>query len=62
MSVEEVRSEFFTIADKVYQPHGRTPSERTRKLKECIEDFMERKGHPINMKLLEELEPGQCAR
>jgi hypothetical protein len=62
MSVEETSKEFFTILEEVYQPQDLSPSERTHKLRECMEDVMERKGLPINIKLMEKAKPGDCAR
>jgi hypothetical protein len=62
MSVEETSKEFFTIVEEVYQPQDLSPSERTQKLRECMEDVMERKGLPISMKLMEKAKPGDCAR
>jgi hypothetical protein len=62
MSVEEVSDEFFTIVEEVYKPPHFSAPERTQKLKECIENLMERKGLPINLKLLEKSNPGHCAR
>jgi hypothetical protein len=62
MSVEEVSDEFFTIVEEVYKPHHFSASERTQKLKECMENLMERKGLPINLKLMETSNPGHCAR
>jgi hypothetical protein len=61
MSVEEVHDEFSTIVKSVYRPPGLSPSERTRKLKECMEGFMERNGFSIDLKLMEKAEPGHCA-
>jgi hypothetical protein len=46
MSVEEVSDEFFTIVEEVYKPHHFSAPERTQKLKECMENLMERKGLP----------------
>ena len=62
MSVEEASDEFSTIVEEVYQPEDLSPSERIQILRECMEDIMERKGFPINMKFTEKAEPGQCAR
>jgi hypothetical protein len=62
MSVQEISDEFLTIVEEVYQPQHLSPSERTQKLRECMEDVMERKGLPINMKLMEKAKPGNCAR
>jgi hypothetical protein len=62
MSVQEISDEFFTIVEEVYQPQNLSPSERTQKLRECMEDLMKRKGLPINMKFAEKPNPGDCAR
>jgi hypothetical protein len=62
MSVEETSDEFFTIVEEVYQPQDLSPSERTQRLRKCMEDVMERKGLPIDMQLVEKAKPGDCAR
>jgi hypothetical protein len=62
MSVGEASEEFSTIVQEVYIPQDFSPSERTQKLRECMEDIMERKGLPIGMKFMEKTEPGHCAR
>jgi hypothetical protein len=62
MSVQEVSDEFFTVVKEVYQPQHLSPSERTQKLRECMEHVMERKGFPIDMKFAEKSKPGYCAR
>jgi hypothetical protein len=62
MSVEEASEEFSTIVEEVYIPQDLSPSERIQKLRECVEDIMERKGLPIDMKFMEKTEPGHCAR
>jgi hypothetical protein len=62
MSVQEVSDEFFTIVEEVYQPQNLSPSERTQKLRKCMENIMERKGLPINMKFADKPKPGDCAR
>jgi hypothetical protein len=62
MSVQEISDEFSTIVEEVYQPKDLSPAERTQKLRECMEDVMERKGLPLNMKLMEKAQPGYCAR
>jgi hypothetical protein len=62
MSVEEASDEFSTIVEEVYIPQDLSPSERTQKLRECMEDIMERKELPIGMKFMEKTEPGHCAR
>jgi hypothetical protein len=62
MSVEEISDEFFTILEEVYTPPDLSPSERTQKLRECMEDVMTRKEFPIDLKLAEKGNPGHCAR
>ena len=62
MSVEELSDEFFTIVEEVYKPKHLSPSKRTQKLRKCMEDVMERKGLPIDMKYTENANPGHCAR
>jgi hypothetical protein len=62
MSVEEATDEFFTIIEQVYKRDDLSPSDRTRKLRECVEAAMQRKGIPLNMMLTEEEPAGHCAR
>jgi len=62
MSVEEISDEFVTIVDEVYMQNGLSPSERTQKLRKCMEDVMKRKGLPIDMKFMEKATPGDCSR
>jgi hypothetical protein len=62
MSVEEATDEFFTIIEEVYKQDGLSPSDRTRKLRECVEAAMQRKGIPLGMMLMEETPEGRCAR
>jgi hypothetical protein len=62
MSVQEISDEFFAIVNEVYQPQDLSPSKRTQKLRKCMEDVMERKGLPIDMKFAEKPKPGDCAR
>jgi len=62
MSVEELSDEFFTIVEEVYKPQRLSPSKRTQKLRKCMEDVMEKKGLPINMKFTENAKSGHCAR
>jgi hypothetical protein len=62
MSVDEASNEFSTIVEEVYQPQALSPSERIHKLRECMEDILERRGLPIDMKFTEKAEPGHCAR
>ena len=62
MSVEEASDEFFTIVEQVYKPDQLTPSERTQKLRECMEAIMVRKELPVDLKLLEGNETEGCHR
>ena len=50
MTVKEVIDEFRIICIKVYIPNL-SASERTRNLRECIEDLLKRKGLPEDLKL-----------
>ncbi|KIM19665.1 hypothetical protein M408DRAFT_31025 [Serendipita vermifera MAFF 305830] len=61
MSVEEVSDEFCTITEEVYKQDGLIPSERTDKLRRCMEDLMMRRGFPIHMKLMDETQTDGCA-
>jgi hypothetical protein len=62
MSVEEATDEFFTIIDEVYKRDDLSPSDRTQKLRECVEAAMQRKGIPLDLMLMEESPAGRCAR
>ena len=62
MSVEEVSDEFFTIVEEVYKPDHLTPSERTQKLRECMEGVLARKGLPVDLKLVEGNQTERCQR
>jgi hypothetical protein len=62
MSVEEATDEFFTIIEAVYQRDDLSPSERTQKLRECMEAAIQRKGLPLGIMLTEEAPVGRCAR
>ncbi|KIM33654.1 hypothetical protein M408DRAFT_61512, partial [Serendipita vermifera MAFF 305830] len=59
MSVDETFDEFSTIVEQVYQVEV-SPSERTARLKACLEDLMKRRDHPLDMKLLDETTPETC--
>jgi hypothetical protein len=61
MSVEEVSEEFCTIVEQVYNPEDLAPSERTRRLKKCMEDIMERKGLPLDLPLTQKARSGACS-
>lgn len=60
MTVDEASEEFVTITD-VYKEFESTPKERTRHLKDCLEDIMRRKQLPLDTKLLDEKEIEGCA-
>jgi hypothetical protein len=62
MSVEEVSEEFCPIMEQVYNPDNLSPSERTGRLRKCMEVIMERKGLPVNLPLTHKTQPGACAR
>jgi hypothetical protein len=62
MSVEEASDEFFTIVEEVYKPDNLTPSERTQKLRECMEAIMTRKELPVDLKLTEGNQTERCQR
>jgi len=62
MSVEEVSNDFATIIEEVYTPDNLAPTERSQLLRRCMENIMERKGIPINTRLMEDAQIGQCAR
>ena len=62
MSVEEATDEFFTIIEEVYKPDNLNPSDRTRKLRECLEAAMRKKGIPFDMMLMDGASVGDCAR
>jgi hypothetical protein len=61
MSVEEATDEFFTIIDEVYKQDDLSPSDRTQKLRQCVEAAMQRKGIPLNLMLMDEAAAGHCA-
>jgi hypothetical protein len=62
MSVEEASDEFFTIVEQVYKPGHLTPSERTQKLRECMEAVMARKGLSVDLKLMDGNQTERCQR
>jgi hypothetical protein len=62
MSVEEASDEFFTIVEEVYKPDHLTPSERTQKLRKCIEAVMAKKELPVDLKLMEGNQTERCQR
>jgi hypothetical protein len=61
MSVEEASEEFCTIIEQVYNPDGLAPSERTSRLRKCMEDIMKKKGFPLNLPLAQKTQPGACS-
>jgi hypothetical protein len=61
MSVEEAADEFCTIIEQVYNPDGLAPSERTRRLRKCMEEVMERKGLPLDLPLTRKTRAGACS-
>jgi len=62
MSVKEASDEFFTIVEEVYKPDHLTPSERTQKLRECMEAVMARKELPVDLKLMQGNQTERCQR
>ena len=61
MTVEEASEEFCTIAEEVYNQTEITREERTQCLKRCMEDIMRRRNLPVDMKLLDRTQTGECA-
>ncbi|KIM20375.1 hypothetical protein M408DRAFT_138671 [Serendipita vermifera MAFF 305830] len=61
MSVEEVCDEFYTITEQVYEPDGLIPSERTSRLRRCMEGILTRRGIPTDLSLLDETPSEGCA-
>jgi hypothetical protein len=61
MSVEEASEEFGTIIEQVYKPDGLSPSERTGRLRRCMEDAMKKKELPLDFPLTEKRQLGGCA-
>jgi hypothetical protein len=62
MSVEEASNEFFTIFEEVYREDNLVPSERTKRLRRCVEDILLRRDLPVNLKLVEAPQEGHsCA-
>jgi hypothetical protein len=61
MSVEEATQEFCTIVEQVYNPDGLAPSERTGRLRKCIEDIMERKGLALDLPLTQKTSSETCS-
>jgi hypothetical protein len=61
MSVEEASEEFCAIMEQAYNPDRLAPSERTSRLRKCIENLMERKNLPLDLTLTEKTRPGGCS-
>ena len=61
MSVEEASEEFCTVIEQVYNAHDPTPSERTGRLRTCMEDIMKKKELPLDLPLTEKTRPGACS-
>ncbi|KIM21062.1 hypothetical protein M408DRAFT_112239 [Serendipita vermifera MAFF 305830] len=61
MSVEEALDEFSVISEQVYEPHSLTPSERTDRLRRCMEDVLTRREFPVHLKLSGEAQGEGCA-
>jgi hypothetical protein len=61
MTVDEASEEFCTIMEQVYNPHDLSPSERTGRLRNCLEDAMKRKKLPLDLRLTEETRQSACS-
>ena len=61
MSVEDTTEEFCTIFEAVYDNPNLPPSDRSARLRECMEDLLKRKGLPIDAKLVEGTTNAKCA-
>ncbi|KIM32684.1 hypothetical protein M408DRAFT_326443 [Serendipita vermifera MAFF 305830] len=61
MSVEEVLDEFDTVVEQVYSQVDMSPSERTARLRSCMEDLMKRRNYPLDAKLIDEKSLKSCA-
>lgn len=61
MSVEEASEEFFTITEEVYKADELDSSERSRRLRQCLEGMLQKRGLPLDMKLMEETRENSCA-
>lgn len=58
MSMDEAFDEFSIIVEQVFDQDNISPPERTARLRKCMEDIMGKRGHPLDMTLLEETESG----
>jgi hypothetical protein len=61
MSVEDTTEEFCTIFETVYDNPSLLPSDRSARLRECMEDLLKRKGMPIDAKLVGETTDAKCS-
>ncbi|KIM30111.1 hypothetical protein M408DRAFT_67143 [Serendipita vermifera MAFF 305830] len=61
MSIEEASDEFFTITEEVYRQDALDSSERSKRLRQCIEDMLQRRQLPLDIKLMEETPGNDCA-
>jgi hypothetical protein len=59
MSVEDAADEFATIVEAVYA-NKLKPVEKSKKLKECMEALLIKRGYPIDLKLEDEKQDGGC--
>jgi hypothetical protein len=62
MSVEEASTELLTIVKEVYERDHPSPAHRTRKLRDCMENLLKKKGLLFDLKLHEKAQAGRCAR
>lgn len=60
MSVEEATEEFSVIVERAYANHLE-PAERTKMLKRCMEDLLDKRGQPRGLKLEDEEQSSPCA-
>jgi hypothetical protein len=61
MSVDDATAEFCTIFEAVYNNPNLLPSDRSARLRECMEDLLKRKGVPIDAQLVEGTTNAKCA-
>lgn len=60
MTVDEAFDEFSVIVEQVYSQKIISPSERTMRLRKCLEDIMRNRGLPLDMKLMDETSSVNC--
>lgn len=60
MSVDEVMQEFSKIVGQVYAK-GLEPTERTQRMRTCIESLLIQKGFPVDLRLEEQTQARRCA-